>query len=142
MLWFNWMSIILHKFKLNPKRHPRLFWGVSLGVGGLLYLKVWLPTTNIGIPCVFHELTGFYCPGCGITRAALSVLHLDLAQAFRFNSLVFILLPLYAIYFITHKKQIRLVSNGIMAVMLIITIAFGILRNFPLFDFLAPMAVR
>ena len=21
------------------------------------------------MPCVFHELTGFYCPGCGGTRA-------------------------------------------------------------------------
>lgn len=142
MLWYNRKSIILHKYKLDPKRHPRLFWGVSLGVGGLLYLKVWLPITKIGIPCVFHELTGFYCPGCGITRVSLSLLRLDWVQAFRYNPLVFILLPLYAMYFITQKKQMKLFSNGIMAVMLILTLAFGLLRNIPAFDWLAPTVIH
>ncbi|AJS60643.1 hypothetical protein UB51_21745 [Paenibacillus sp. IHBB 10380] len=128
--------------KLDPKRHPKLFWGVSLGVGGLFYLKVWLPVTKIDVPCVFHELTGFYCPGCGITRVTLSLLGLDFVQAFRYNPLVFIILPLYAMYFVTKKKQMRVLSNGIMTVMLIVTLAFGLLRNIPIFDWLAPTAIR
>jgi hypothetical protein len=103
-------------------------------MGALLYLKVWLPVTAIGIPCVFHELTGLYCPGCGITRAALSLLRLDVAQAFKYNPLVFVLLPLYAIYLVTKQKQLRLTSNGIMAGMLILTLAFGLLRNIPMFN--------
>ncbi|OAB35296.1 DUF2752 domain-containing protein [Paenibacillus glacialis] len=130
------------KCTFDPKKHPILSWGVSLGVGGLLYLKVWLPMTNIGIPCVFNELTGFYCPGCGITRAVLSLLRLDVIQAFRYNPLVFILLPLYAMYFITKKKKMPTLSNGIMALMLIMTLAFGVLRNIPMFDFLAPTIIR
>ncbi|MBP1991603.1 hypothetical protein J2Z66_003210 [Paenibacillus eucommiae] len=105
-------------------------------------MKVWLPVTNIAIPCVFHEVTGLYCPGCGITRAALSLLRLDFVQAFRYNPLVFILLPLYVIYFIAKKKQMRLVSNGIMTIMLILTLAFGLLRNIPMFDWLAPTEIR
>ncbi|GAB6991059.1 DUF2752 domain-containing protein [Paenibacillus pini] len=127
--------------KRNSKSHPKLFWGGSLGVGALLYLKVWLPVTNIGIPCVFHELTGLYCPGCGMTRVILSLLRLDGVQAFRYNPLVFILLPLYVMYFITQKKQMNRTSNGIMAVMLIVTLAFGLLRNIPIFDFLAPTEI-
>ncbi|OAB40647.1 hypothetical protein PMSD_01740 [Paenibacillus macquariensis subsp. defensor] len=142
MPWLNWKSINLHKFNLFLKKHPRLLWGVSLGVGGLLYLKVWLPITHIGVPCVFNALTGFYCPGCGITRAVISLLRLDYIQAFRYNSLVFILLPLYAIYFVTKKKDMRHLSNGMMAVMLIMTFGFGLLRNIPMFDFLAPTLIR
>nr|WP_125666649.1 DUF2752 domain-containing protein [Paenibacillus baekrokdamisoli] len=130
------------KLALDPKRHPKLFWGVSLGVGGLFYLKVWLPVTNIGVPCAFHELTGFFCPGCGITRVVISLLSLDFVQAFRYNPLVFILLPLYAMYFVTKKKQMRLISSGIMAIMLILTLSFGLLRNIPNFDWLAPTTVR
>ena len=26
------------------------------------------------MPCFFHELTGFYCPGCGGTRAFLALI--------------------------------------------------------------------
>ncbi|MFX3639256.1 MAG: DUF2752 domain-containing protein [Candidatus Pristimantibacillus sp.] len=130
------------KFTLNPKRHPKLFWGVSLGVGALLYLKVWLPVTKIGIPCVFHELTGFYCPGCGVTRVIQSLLQLDIEQAFRYNSLLFVLLPLYAMYFVATRKKLRLLSNGIMTIMVIMAVAFGILRNIPMFDYLAPTVIR
>lgn len=131
------MSINLLKVVLTPKkRHPKLFWGVSLGLGGLMYLKVWLPVTKLYVPCVFHELTGFYCPGCGITRVTLSLLRLDFVKAFSYNPLLFVLLPLYTIYFVTNKKQMRLTSNAIMAVMLILTLSFGLLRNLPMYDWL------
>jgi hypothetical protein len=142
MLWCNLMSINWHKYELNPKRNPKLVWGSLLGIGGLLYLKIWLPVTSIGVPCVFHELTGFYCPGCGITRAALSLLTLDFYQSFRYNPLVFLILPLYIAYAMANKKQMRRISTVIMAVMLIVTIAFGLLRNIPALIWLAPTAVR
>lgn len=142
MLWCNQMSINLLKFDLNPKSNPKLVWGYSLGIGGLLYLKLWLPVTKLAVPCVFHEFTGFYCPGCGITRAALSLLSMDFYQAFRYNSLVFVILPLYITYTMTNKKQMRRISKVIMTIMLIVTITFGLLRNIPAFDWLAPTIVR
>jgi hypothetical protein len=132
------MSINLYRFKLHPKSNPKLAWGSLLGIGGLLYIKVWLPATGIGVPCVFHEWTGLYCPGCGITRAALSLLALDVYQAFRYNPLVFCLLPLYIAYTMASKKQMRRTSTVMMAVMLTVTIAFGLLRNIPVLDWLAP----
>lgn len=142
MLWYNPMLINWHNLKPAPTRHPALFWGVSLGVGALLYLKVWLPVTNIGIPCVFHELTGLYCPGCGITRSALSLLELDFYQAFRYNALVFIIIPMYLMYIVTCKLKMLRISNFLMAIMLIATLTFGVLRNIPGFDWLAPAIIR
>jgi hypothetical protein len=136
------MSISWPKLLTNLKRHPKLVWGASLGVGGLFYLKVWLPVTKLGIPCVFHELTGLYCPGCGMTRAVLALLRLDVYQAFRYNTLLFFLLPMYVLYQLAIMKKMRRSSNVTMAVMLSATIAFGILRNLPALAWLAPTDIR
>ncbi|MBW7453006.1 DUF2752 domain-containing protein [Paenibacillus sepulcri] len=126
---------------LNPTRYPKLAWGALLGAGGFIYLKIWLPATNLGVPCVFHELTGQYCPGCGITRSALSLLQLDFNQSFRYNPLIYFIMPLYAAYLVANKKQKPRISKTIMTVMLTVTVAFGIVRNIPLFDWLAPTEV-
>jgi len=142
MLWSNPMSTAWYKAKLDPKRRSRLIWGVSFGVGGLLYLKVWLPITKIGIPCVFHEITGMYCPGCGATRAATALLNMDFPQAFHYNALLFCLLPMYAVYYASEKKQLRSLSKVMMIVMTTLTLAFGVLRNFPEFAWLAPTVIR
>lgn len=100
-----------------------------------LYTKI-----NIFIPCIFHELTGLYCPGCGITRCLVSIIKLDFMQAFRYNMLVFILLPIFIFIGIKKyycwllNKQCFLFSNRFYITLAIITILFGILRNiFPVF---------
>jgi len=123
-------------------RNSRLLWSFTIGAAGLLYLKVWLPATKIAIPCVFHELTGLYCPGCGITRVILSLLRLDAYQAIRYNPLVFALLPMYLIYAWAKKRQMRRTSNGIMAVMVIATVGFGLARNLPAFSWMAPTDIQ
>lgn len=99
---------------------------------------------GIGIPCVFHELTGLYCPGCGITRLLFSLLELNFFQAFRSNPLVFILLILIILYLILKlilkRFNINLtIPNYIYYFLLIIVILFGILRNIPGFEFLTPL---
>ncbi|MDR0789189.1 MAG: DUF2752 domain-containing protein [Bacteroidales bacterium] len=46
--------------------------------------------------CLFQNIFGVKCWGCGITRAVLSVLHLDFAAAWQYNELVVIVFPLLA----------------------------------------------
>lgn len=41
-----------------------------------------------GIPCVFHMVTGAYCPGCGGTRAAKALLAGHIFQSIRYNPVV------------------------------------------------------
>ena len=95
---------------------------------------------NFTIPCLFHEITNLYCPGCGITRMFLALFKLDFYQAFRYNPLVFILLILSIVYFLVKKigKLNFKFPNYIYYYLLFIVIIYGVLRNIPLFSFLAP----
>jgi len=42
-----------------------------------------------GLPCLFHLLTGFYCPGCGGTRAVKYLLQGQLQKSVQYHPLVF-----------------------------------------------------
>lgn len=44
------------------------------------------------LPCLFHIITGLYCPGCGAGRASYSILHGRFYAAFRYNPMYVILL--------------------------------------------------
>ncbi len=103
---------------------------------------------NSFLPCIFHKITGFYCPGCGVTRMLISIFKLEFYQAFRYNVYLFILLIITIVYqiikLITYKlltKKIRL-NNYIYILLLMTTIAFGILRNLPNFSYLIPTVVK
>ena len=99
---------------------------------------------DVGIPCLFYEITGYYCPGCGITRLLFSLLQLDFYQAFRYNPLIFILIIITGIYWLVKfilKKFMNIsieIPNYVYYILLVIVIIFGILRNIPMFDFLSP----
>ena len=97
---------------------------------------------SIGIPCIFHEITGLYCPGCGVTKLTFSLLELDFYQAFRANPLIFILLILAIIYYLIKiilNKLFKInitIPNYVYYILLVITILFSVLRNIPGFEFL------
>ncbi|MCP4036203.1 MAG: DUF2752 domain-containing protein [bacterium] len=52
-----------------------------------------LALEGFGIPCLFRELSGFACPGCGMTRALLLASQQQWLEAWRMNPLLF---PLFA----------------------------------------------
>ncbi|MDO5416282.1 MAG: DUF2752 domain-containing protein [Lachnospiraceae bacterium] len=41
-----------------------------------------------GFPCLFHMLTGLYCPGCGGTRAIRLLLRGEVAKSFVYHPFV------------------------------------------------------
>ena len=107
---------------------------------GILYAFIYIKF-SIGIPCIFHEITGLYCPGCGATRATISLIKLDFYQAFRYNIIVVISIPLFIVYLLYKNKTKKEIPNTILYIYLAALLIFGILRNIPYFSFLAPIEV-
>lgn len=114
-----------------------------LGVLSMWYL-------DIGIPCVYYELSGLYCPGCGITRATFSLLQLDFYQAIRYNAFVIIIIPLVGLYVIGgiyawlfNKPNFmdNKIPPAIWIIFIVTLLLYGVLRNIPQFAFLAPTVV-
>lgn len=121
-----------------------------LAASALLYLYLTGEGEGAGIPCMFHQITGLYCSGCGSSRALRSILHLDFYQALRYNALFTLGLPLLAVYFGSLAiSYIRFGKDKISGripmtpiwIFIGIAVLFGILRNIPAFSFLAPTMI-
>lgn len=119
-----------------------------LGVVTFLLFLFLNHTYSFYIPCFFHKITGFYCPGCGITRMILSLLKFDFYQAFRWNPFLFSVIPLFLIYGIIYyfcwlyDKKIPRLPNIVWNILLILAIIFMVLRNIPLFEYLKPTFIN
>lgn len=137
--------------KISRNRKSRVMLGIAalavLG-SGASYLYYHDPV-SYPMPCIFHVLTGLYCPGCGAGRASFAILHGRFAEAFSYNPLMSLLLPFIGLYFaarsidwiITGGNHIdRRISVKILLVILIIVLVYGVLRNIPVYPFtlLAP----
>ncbi len=98
------MRAALDEKKARRKRAGKvlMFHGIII-LAILLYL-FFLDYFSIGCPIRF--LTGVPCPTCGVTRALLSLLHLDFAGYFRYNPMA---VPLCAALFLAfHEKLLRI----------------------------------
>ena len=58
-----------------------------------------------GYICPSMVFIGLPCPGCGLTRAALSLMRFDFQKALYFNPMIFFALPLIALYVFMYLKN-------------------------------------
>ena len=98
---------------------------IAVGVGGALLISSYR--------CPFHAVTGWYCPGCGGTRALGALLHGDLAGALRDNLFALTLFPI-AIAVVVLKPA-RLTDwldrrrTAVFLVTAVVTVTFTLARN-------------
>ena len=143
------VSEVINRFQNSRKMRAALvLCAGAAALCGAVYLYFHDPY-SYPLPCLFYLATGFYCPGCGSGRACYSILHLRFADAFCYNPLMTILLPLIGLYIaaravdwvITGGDHIdRKLSVNVLVGILVVVLVYGILRNIPVFPFtlLAP----
>ena len=61
---------------------------IAIGAAAfLLYHAGILPSIRIA-PCMIHSMTGYYCPGCGGTRATYALLHGKIITSLYYHPIV------------------------------------------------------
>ena len=106
---------------------------VLLGIGILYYIFI----TGRAVPCIFRKITGFLCPGCGITRAILAAVRLDFAKAFAYNQFTFIVLPVLAYIIVKNdyvfvrygNRKLSRFDNILIFICIAGAVMFAVLRN-------------
>ena len=106
---------------------------IILGIGFGYYL--WLNFTHLGIPCPFRTITGWLCPGCGITHMLIALIHLDFYTAYLENPFLLLTFP-FLIGQIIYQRYLQLTkqvnprwNQVLLGLYVIALIIFGILRN-------------
>jgi len=119
-------------------------WGLLLL--GAVYVFAFEPgKTGIFPPCVFRQLTGLQCPGCGSTRALHQLLHGHFVAAFTLNPLFVIATPLLLYVLLKYTtlsfRGITPKPNALPAryiyLIFVVIVSFWILRNTPLYPFVS-----
>ncbi len=99
--------------------------------------------------CVFHAVTGWYCPGCGSGRAMASLLRFRFAEALDRNALAVISLPFVLYYLIRTYASVVFrrpllpairVRPAVIVTAAAVVVLFTLARNIPMdpFTVLAP----
>ncbi len=125
----------------NNNRKARLLrvcLAAGIAAAALVGYVVIFDLTGLGMPCILHELTGLQCGGCGMTRAAVSLLHLDFPAAFSYHALWPVLVSymlwvgISAAVVYIRRGEIQFLPGKwwMHAAVLAVVAGYGILRNF------------
>ena len=132
------------------RNNRRLLWAfIGLAVllaGGYLLYRFDPVGSGFYPKCVFHEITGLYCPGCGAARAFHALIHGDFLTALDFNPLLVITLPVIVamivleIVGVFRNKCYGLFHMWQAVALVALIVAYTVLRNLPVepFTYLAP----
>lgn len=96
-----------------------------------------LLAVSFTVGCPLNRLTGLKCPGCGVTRMILRILHLDFKTAFFYNPAIFCLVPLWAaafcIFMLLERRgktaAAQKVKNTAVYFSIAVLVFFGVVRN-------------
>lgn len=98
-------------------------YGLAIGIiAGYLFLCIKFLYSS----CPVVMLTGFPCPGCGLTRAGFALLHFRFAEAFRIHPMIYPIAGL-VIAFLVCRYALQKPTKFLMKYVILILIAMGIL---------------
>lgn len=83
-------------------------------VGGYIIFSVLVKAfleIDIGIPCLWKTLSGYNCPGCGLTTASAKLTEMDIAGAYQANRLIFAVIPGGSFYILTDFIKFKKINT-------------------------------
>lgn len=103
------------------RKPANLKWKLLVLGLSVLLVAVWI---ILQLPCVIRCVTGLICPGCGMTRAWLAVLRLDIVGAFQLHPMFWSVpvLALFAFYdglLFKNRRVNKLVLGGLIVGLLL-----------------------
>lgn len=75
-------------------------------IGIIIFPYIFNFMKDIHFKCAIYEITGWYCPGCGGTRAINYLLHGNIIKSFIYHPIVVSSIIMYLIYMISHTIAI------------------------------------
>ena len=82
--------------------------------------------------CPIAWLTGISCPGCGITRAFVSVCRLDFAKAWYYHPMIFYLIPVAPVLAVAYFRKAKKLTEVLLWVTAGLMIAVYLYRQLAL----------
>lgn len=103
---------------------------------GITY-GIFVMHTGIGVPCIINLVTGYKCPGCGVSRMCMALMRLDVNAAYNYNKVLFLLLPVLSAVFTFqlyryiryNKTKLTKVQSAILYIALALLLIWGVIRN-------------
>jgi hypothetical protein len=138
-------AAVVERTRSRLLRDPALVGIAGAAAATLLHLRDPSVDGSYG-SCPFLELTGRPCPGCGGLRAVSALTHGDLVGALGSNllavGLVAVLVTAWSAWAVQRARgtdaRMLVMSDRALVLVLVVTLAFGVLRNTPWGAGLAP----
>ena len=141
----------------NSKKQPLIYWQpvdhkgksewftgcyLELAILSVVFFFTFFTIHTTQIPyfgnyytCPFKDMTGLSCPGCGITRAFISIGHGHIISALKLNPLILLFFPIFFLRFTQRLQEIffkgfyAIRFNGkFLLLVAVIIFSFGITR--------------
>jgi hypothetical protein len=123
--------------------------GILVFGAGVYVLRQFNPVNAGFFPqCPLNSLTGFHCPGCGLTRGFHALFNGEIVTALDYNALLpfyfgfglIILTSLFLTTFRGYGLKINFIKPWYLWSFLTLSLVFAVLRNMPLYplNLLAP----
>lgn len=114
---------------------------IAAGSGAIAYFD---PSVANFLPvCPLYTLTGFACPGCGLTRGFHALFHGDILTALDFNALIPVWVVIFGYLWIS-LMLLAVRGKGLpmwparpafLWIFMVVLLLFGVVRNIPAWPF-------
>ena len=104
-----------------------------VAVFGIVYY-FWVTLTGLALKCPVYTVTRHHikCPGCGVSRACISLAHLDISGAFYSHPVAVALGPLWAVCIVLWLFDRGVKFNRVVSIIsLAALLVYFVVRNLP-----------